>query len=221
MLFETTERSWHGFSRHRTARRTNGICRGAPSQFISIRGSVPPRRPRRRTLRFTFHGRCPIICARDTRCGRKTWILLRELIERRNGQIRFLAERETGFTTLISGAHEFTFIPIGTVVDVAGPQAAAKSIRDAVAIATLRCTSNIEKGKITVKPPADQITGSKDFTRRTTITEEKFHELLAANYPAVVPHLKRFTAQLDPIGVEIEFGQGSMILTGNDKLAIA
>jgi hypothetical protein len=70
----------------------------------------------------------------------------------------------------------------------------------------------IENGKITAKPPPAQIIGSQEGIKRTTISEEKFYEELTRNYPAAVPRLKEFTAQLEPIGVVTEFGKGSMIL---------
>jgi hypothetical protein len=70
----------------------------------------------------------------------------------------------------------------------------------------------IENGKITANPPLDQTTGPKGVTKRTTISEERFYEELAANFPTVVPRLKAFTARLETIGVGTEFGKGSMIL---------
>lgn len=72
----------------------------------------------------------------------------------------------------------------------------------------------IENGRIAVKPPLDQSIGSKDVGRRTTISEEKFYEDLAANFPTVVPRLKAFTSRLEAIGIATEFGKGSMILRG-------
>jgi hypothetical protein len=71
---------------------------------------------------------------------------------------------------------------------------------------------SIENGKITAKPPATQIVSSASVGKTTTITEEKFYEELARNFPAVVSGLKEFTAQLEPVGVATEFGKGSMIL---------
>jgi hypothetical protein len=70
----------------------------------------------------------------------------------------------------------------------------------------------IENGKITAKPPPSQVTESMEVTKRTTISSEKFYEELARNYPTVLPRLKEFAAQLESIGVVIEFGKGSMIL---------
>jgi hypothetical protein len=70
----------------------------------------------------------------------------------------------------------------------------------------------IENGKITAKAPPPQIVGSPEGIKRTTISEEKFYEELARNYPTAVPRLKEFTARVEPIGVMTEFGKGSMIL---------
>lgn len=70
----------------------------------------------------------------------------------------------------------------------------------------------IENGRITVKLPLDQTMVSKGVAKRTTISEEKFYEELAANFPTVVPRLKAFTARLEAIGVAIDFGKSSMIL---------
>ena len=52
----------------------------------------------------------------------------------------------------------------------------------------------------------------QEGTKRTTISEEKFYEELGRTYPAAVPRLKEFTAQLKPLGVVTEFGKGSLIL---------
>jgi hypothetical protein len=49
----------------------------------------------------------------------------------------------------------------------------------------------IENGRIMAKPPLDQTIDSKGVAKRTTITEGKFYEELAANFPAIVPRLKR------------------------------
>jgi hypothetical protein len=70
----------------------------------------------------------------------------------------------------------------------------------------------IENGRITAMPPPDQNIGSKNVTKRTTISEEKFYEELAENFPTVVPHLKAFTARLEAVGIATEFGKTSMIL---------
>ena len=70
----------------------------------------------------------------------------------------------------------------------------------------------IENGRITAKPPLDQVTTQKDVGKPTTISEEKFYEQLAANLPTVVPRLKAFTRRLEAIGAAIEFGKGSMII---------
>jgi hypothetical protein len=75
-----------------------------------------------------------------------------------------------------------------------------------------RGTVTIENGRISIKPSLDQTIGLKGGTKRTTITEEKLYEALAANYPASVPRMKAFTERLEAIGIAIEFGQGSMIL---------
>jgi hypothetical protein len=71
---------------------------------------------------------------------------------------------------------------------------------------------SIEDGRITVKPPLDQTINSKGVAKSTTITEEKFYEELAVNFPTIVPRLKAFTARLEEIGVVIEFGKCSMHL---------
>jgi hypothetical protein len=71
---------------------------------------------------------------------------------------------------------------------------------------------SIENGKITVRPPASQITGAAAIGKATTISEEKFYEEFARNYAAVIQRLKEFTAQLEPSGVVTEFGKNSMIL---------
>ncbi len=80
-------------------------------------------------------------------------------------------------------------------------------------------TMNIDRGIVTidderikVMPPPDQRIDSKDVPKRTTISEEKFYEELAANYPAVAPKLKAFTNRLEAMGIAIEFGKASMIL---------
>jgi hypothetical protein len=70
----------------------------------------------------------------------------------------------------------------------------------------------IEDGKITAKPPTDHTIRSLEITKRTTISEEKFYEELARNYPEVVPRLKAFTSQLESMGIATEFGTSSMIL---------
>src|SRR5207249_6165442 len=49
-------------------------------------------------------------------------------------------------------------------------------------------------------------------TRGTTISEERFYEELAANFPTIEPLLKAFTARLQAIDVGIDFGKKSMIL---------
>jgi hypothetical protein len=71
---------------------------------------------------------------------------------------------------------------------------------------------SIENGKITAKPPTAQTVPAAAIGKTTTISEEKFYEELARNYPAVIPRLKEFTTQLEPLGVGTEFGKGSMIL---------
>jgi len=70
----------------------------------------------------------------------------------------------------------------------------------------------IEDGKITARPPTGQMVGSRQTAKATPISEEKFYEELGANYPAVVPRLKAFVTQLEPLGVSDEFGKGSLIL---------
>jgi len=70
---------------------------------------------------------------------------------------------------------------------------------------------SIENGKITAKPPAAQEPAAA-IGKATTITEEKFYEDLARNYPAVTPRLKEFTVKLESLGVATEFGKSSMIL---------
>jgi len=69
----------------------------------------------------------------------------------------------------------------------------------------------IEDGKIIAKPPL-QFTTSKEITKQTTITEERFYEELAKTSPTAVPRLKKFTAELEPNGITTEFGKGSLIL---------
>lgn len=71
---------------------------------------------------------------------------------------------------------------------------------------------SIENGKITARAPAAQTIPAAAIGKATTISEEKFYEELARTYPAVIPRLKEFTAQLEPLGVATEFGKGSMIL---------
>jgi hypothetical protein len=69
----------------------------------------------------------------------------------------------------------------------------------------------IENGRITAKPPSDLTIGPKGVARRTTISEEKFYEELAAVSPTM-PRLKAFAGRLEAIGIAIEFGKGTMIL---------
>jgi hypothetical protein len=71
---------------------------------------------------------------------------------------------------------------------------------------------SIENGKLTAKPPTPQTVLGTTIGKTTTITEEKFYEELARSYPAIIPRLKEFTTQLEPLGVGTEFGKGSMIL---------
>ena len=52
----------------------------------------------------------------------------------------------------------------------------------------------IENGTLTIKPPLDQDIGS-NAPRGRTISEEKFYEELAANFPTIGPRLKPFTAR--------------------------
>lgn len=80
-------------------------------------------------------------------------------------------------------------------------------------------TKNIDRGIVTIEderirvaPPPDQRIDQTNVPKRTTISEEKFYEELAAYYPAVVPKLKAFTTKLEAMGIAIEFGKGSMIL---------
>ena len=70
----------------------------------------------------------------------------------------------------------------------------------------------IENGKPMIGPPLGQTIGSKSVAKRTTISEEKFYEELAANSPTVVPRLKAFIERLEPIGIATDFGQSSMAL---------
>jgi hypothetical protein len=71
---------------------------------------------------------------------------------------------------------------------------------------------SIENGKITAKPPASQVIGAAAVGKATTISEEKFYDELGRSYPAILPRLKEFTAQLEVLGVVTEFGKNSMIL---------
>src|SRR5271165_3076506 len=71
---------------------------------------------------------------------------------------------------------------------------------------------SIENGRIAVKPPLNQSIESKNIGKRTTISEEKFYEELAATFPTLVPRLKAFTARLEAIGITTDFGKSSMIL---------
>jgi hypothetical protein len=67
----------------------------------------------------------------------------------------------------------------------------------------------IENGKIIARPPAAKtaLTGAV-----SSISEEKFYEGLARNFPTVIPRLMEFTRQLEPLGVTTDFGKDSMIL---------
>lgn len=69
---------------------------------------------------------------------------------------------------------------------------------------------SIENGKIAAKPPAHTMPSAM-IGKTTTISEEKFYEELARNYPEVIPHLKEFMTQLEPLDVVTEFGKSSMI----------
>jgi hypothetical protein len=68
---------------------------------------------------------------------------------------------------------------------------------------------SIEDGRIIIKPP---LVSPKGIVKSTTITEEKFYEELAADFPTVVARLKAFTSRLEEIDVRIRFGTKSMIL---------
>lgn len=72
-------------------------------------------------------------------------------------------------------------------------------------------TKNIDRGVVTIederikiRPPSDQRIGPGDVPKRTTISEERFYEELAVNYPDVVPKLKAFTPRLEATGIVIE-----------------
>lgn len=70
----------------------------------------------------------------------------------------------------------------------------------------------MENGRITAKPPVDQPVSEKGVYKRTTISEEKFYEELAANFPLIVSRLKAFIARLEEIGIVTDFGQSSINL---------
>jgi hypothetical protein len=71
---------------------------------------------------------------------------------------------------------------------------------------------SVENGRIIIVPPPDQHVGSKHLAKRTTISEEKFYEELAATFSSLVPQLKRLVTRLEPNGIATEFGKSSMIL---------
>ena len=73
-------------------------------------------------------------------------------------------------------------------------------------------TRNIDRGVVTIKHGRIIVEPPREVAKRTTISEEKFYEEVGSKYPAVVPRLKAFTAQLEQIGITTDFGQTSMIL---------
>jgi hypothetical protein len=82
-------------------------------------------------------------------------------------------------------------------------------------------TLNVERGIVTVEDGANvAVLGSRSATlvgapkrsRRTTISEEKFFEELGADDPGLPERLRAFLDELEPLGIQPEHGQTSLIL---------
>jgi hypothetical protein len=83
------------------------------------------------------------------------------------------------------------------------------------------CTKIIERGIVTIVDGSIVVKPSLERTNRgpspTSITEEKFYEELAANYPTVAPRLKSFTERLETIGVRTEFRKTMILRWGTGQ----
>jgi hypothetical protein len=80
-------------------------------------------------------------------------------------------------------------------------------------------TVNIERGVVTfdestptVKSLSTKPTAAASSGTRTTISQEKYMELLEEQRPGVLPHLLAFTKELPVLNVAPEFGTNAMIL---------
>jgi glycine/D-amino acid oxidase-like deaminating enzyme len=85
-------------------------------------------------------------------------------------------------------------------------------------------TQNIDRGVVTIendrvviRAPVQDSNPSANLPKRTTISSEKFYEALSEAIPESVSALKAFTARLEPLGIEIDFGKESMILRGRTE----
>ncbi len=115
VLFETTERSWHGFNRVKLPAGKPGLSRRSVAVYFYTK-----ERPADETAapHATVYVPRPLPdCLQPGYTLQQSDVdTLHDLIERRNGQIRFLQERETEFTTLISGITQSLSFRLGRLL---------------------------------------------------------------------------------------------------------
>ncbi len=71
---------------------------------------------------------------------------------------------------------------------------------------------SIRDGQVVVEPPLQKAGELPRSGRRTTITEDKFYEALAAVDSDLPERLRSFLTALEPLNVESDFGQSSQVL---------
>jgi hypothetical protein len=129
--------------------------------------------------------------------------------------IQLGTENITGFLQQHAGIH-FTF----GLVELAVFELPADVGHYLVQPRVLAKTRNIDRGIVTIdngrivaKASTAPASGTDGQTaKRTSLSEEKFFELLGSNHPTVVPKLKGFAERLADLSVVTEFGTKSMSL---------
>lgn len=124
------------------------------------------------------------------------------------------AERLADFLQQHAGLH-FTFALVELAIFEL-PADAGYLVQPRIPAQTL----NIERGIVTVDEAASTArigmpatpAGRPKVTRRTTISEEKFFEELGADDLGLPDRLRTFLDTLDPLGIQREYGQASLIL---------